>query len=274
MDKDLIIVDALSIALMITIFSAPLSPLRIILGLPFVLLFPGYALINALFPKKNDLDILERSALSIGLSIAIVPLVGLALNYSPWGIRLLPIMASLFTFTLLMSAITRYRRSKLSVDQRLKFSLSVKIPSWNAIRKADKLFVIGFLVSIMVVGSLMVYLVSTPQTGQQFTEFYVLGSNGQLSDYPTNLTIGENATLALCIVNHESENVTYHIVITLNNSTIETINNITLSNGETWDQNYTLTPTKTGDNMNLSFLLYREGLDTPYRSLQLWINVQ
>ncbi|MCK4222104.1 MAG: DUF1616 domain-containing protein, partial [Dehalococcoidia bacterium] len=58
------------------------GPLRIVLGLPFLLFSPGYALIAALFPKKGSLDGIERIALSFGLSIAVVPLIGLILNYT------------------------------------------------------------------------------------------------------------------------------------------------------------------------------------------------
>jgi uncharacterized membrane protein len=47
-------------------------PIRIILGLPLVLFLPGYSLIATLFPRKDDLDAIERIALSFGLSIAIV----------------------------------------------------------------------------------------------------------------------------------------------------------------------------------------------------------
>ncbi len=62
------------------------SPLRIIFALPVVLFIPGYALIAALFPPgKEEIDTLERVALSFGLSIAVVPLIGLALNYTPPG---------------------------------------------------------------------------------------------------------------------------------------------------------------------------------------------
>jgi uncharacterized membrane protein len=57
---------------------------RNILGLPLVLFLPGYALIAALFPAKSDLDVLKEQPLSFGLSIAVVPLIGLGLNYTPW----------------------------------------------------------------------------------------------------------------------------------------------------------------------------------------------
>jgi uncharacterized membrane protein len=38
-------------------------------------------LIEALYPRKEDLESLERLTLSIGLSLAVVPLIGLFLNY-------------------------------------------------------------------------------------------------------------------------------------------------------------------------------------------------
>ena len=52
------------------------------LGLAMVLFLPGYTQIAALFSRKDDLDGIERIALSFGLSIAVVPLIGLGLNLS------------------------------------------------------------------------------------------------------------------------------------------------------------------------------------------------
>ncbi len=50
--------------------------------------------------SREGIDGIERVALSFGLSIAIVPLIGLALNFTPWGIRLVPIMIATTGFTL------------------------------------------------------------------------------------------------------------------------------------------------------------------------------
>jgi len=197
--------------------------LRIVLGLPFVLFFPGYALICALFPSNQDLDNVERLALSVGLSLAVVPLVGLALNYTPWGIRLNPIMASLFMFTLLLSVLSNYRRSRLPAERKQSMSVPIKIFKLSAKRGLGKLLAVALLVGVVVVGGVAVYLFLAPKTGEKFTEFYLLGSNGQLADYPTNLTLGENGTVVLGVVNHEGENVTYKIVITLDNQTVDTL---------------------------------------------------
>ncbi|PKL59145.1 MAG: hypothetical protein CVV33_09340, partial [Methanomicrobiales archaeon HGW-Methanomicrobiales-4] len=83
------------------------TPVRVVFALPVVLFIPGYALIAALFPGNEEIDIIERVALSFGLSIAVVPLIGLGLNYTPFGIRLDPIVTSLAIFTIAMVMIAQ-----------------------------------------------------------------------------------------------------------------------------------------------------------------------
>ncbi len=88
----------------------PLMPLRYVLGTVFVLFLPGYSLVEALYPRGDELSPLERLALSIGLSLALVPLVGLLLNYTPFGIRLYPVLASLSALTLCLAFIGARRK--------------------------------------------------------------------------------------------------------------------------------------------------------------------
>ena len=129
-ERDLVVVNLLSALLIVVIAFFPDSPARIILGLPFILFFPGYALICALFPRKKDLDWFERLALSMGLSIAITSLIGLALNYTPFGIRLYPVTFSLFLFMLLMSAVAIYRRRIISPGDAFAPLSQISISGW------------------------------------------------------------------------------------------------------------------------------------------------
>ncbi len=99
------------------------SFLRVLFALPFILFIPGYLLIAALFPRNDDLDGIERVALSFGLSIAVVPLIGLALNYTPWGIRLDPIVVSLLIFSAAMGLIAQYRRSSVPAGRAVRRSV-------------------------------------------------------------------------------------------------------------------------------------------------------
>lgn len=95
----------------------PLVVFRWVLGSVFVLFIPGYVAVEALFPKGRELDGIDRLALSVGLSLALVPLVGLLLNYTPWGIRLDPILISLTILTVGLAIVAFARRFRLSVER-------------------------------------------------------------------------------------------------------------------------------------------------------------
>jgi len=101
----------LSVIVVYTSSTIPeLTTLRYFLGTLYVLYLPGYVLVEALYPDERDLKPLERLALSIGLSLAVVPLIGLILNYTPWGIRLDPVVASLAIYTLVVSIVALVRK--------------------------------------------------------------------------------------------------------------------------------------------------------------------
>jgi hypothetical protein len=93
--------------------SSPLIYIRYFLGVIFVLFLPGYSLIKALFPEK-EIDNIERTALSVGMSLALVPITGLILNYTPWGIRTTSITLSLLTLTIIFAtaAVIRGHQTK------------------------------------------------------------------------------------------------------------------------------------------------------------------
>lgn len=111
-------------------------PVRLV----FALFAPGYALIAALFPEQGEqpdtepdsdseerrlslrrgIDGIERVALSFGLSIAVVPLIGLVLNFTPWGIRLAPIMIGVSGITVAAVAVAAHRRWQLPVEERFR----------------------------------------------------------------------------------------------------------------------------------------------------------
>jgi len=95
----------------------PLVYVRYVLGTVFILWVPGYALVKALFPTKKEMDSIERVALSMGLSLALVPIVGLILNYTSWGIRLTPIILSLLALTLALAAAALMREYQISADE-------------------------------------------------------------------------------------------------------------------------------------------------------------
>jgi uncharacterized membrane protein len=278
--KDLKIVAFIVILTVVFVLLPPLntSPIRIILGIPMVLFLPGYALIAALFPRKNDLDGIERFALSLGLSIAIVPLIGLGLNFTPFGIRLVPIIVSLSVFTLAMCFIAHIRRSKLSEEKRFEvpFSLmysSLKSEIFRSQKGVDRILTIILILSIVASLIMLIYVIVTPKQGEKFTEFYILGDKGKAEGYPTQLVTGKTSSLIVGISNHEYVVTNYTLNISLENDTLNTMQ-VTLMHNATWEEKVLFTPQKTGDNLELQFFLYKDNNFTvPYRDLHLWVNV-
>jgi hypothetical protein len=96
--------------MLISITSGLALYLRYVFGGLLVLYLPGFSLIELLYAKRKELDDLTRLALSIGLSLAIVPLDGLVLNYTPFGIRLLPVAISLAAITLVLLTLSLRRK--------------------------------------------------------------------------------------------------------------------------------------------------------------------
>jgi uncharacterized membrane protein len=120
---DLILILLISILSLGVLSIPPLNDSFIltILGLLFILFLPGYTLTAALFPKMEDLEGIERAALSFGLSVLIAPIFGIILNYTPLGIKLAPILLLLSIFTILMSIIAFIRIYKVNEKERFIF---------------------------------------------------------------------------------------------------------------------------------------------------------
>ena len=183
---------------------------RIIFGLPFVIFIPGYIFIFLLFPDQ-EIDIIERIALSFGLSIAIVPLIGLLLNYTPYGIRLTPIMVCLSGFVYIVGLLAIWRWYRLKEKERYKIAIYIDLPK----DRVERVLTIALLVSILLSITLLIYIISTPRQGEKFTEFYILGPAGKAEGYPTHLKINENASIIIGIVNHEGKKLNYTVEIWL-----------------------------------------------------------
>jgi uncharacterized membrane protein len=285
----------LLLCVLVSVFILPLvlfhvdQTLRVLFGLPFILFIPGYVLIFVLFPMKKTekgIDGIERIALSFGLSIAVVPLIGLILNFTPWGIRLEPILLSLFGFIIIVGLLGWYRWTKTNPTERLAVSLTISMPKSE--NRIDRLLTIILGIAIVVAIAALMYVIIAPKTGEKFTEFYLLNTERRADDYPTNLTVGEDASVIIGVVNHEYRPITYTVEVWLINQTTvydnATQNNETLYN-HAWfmdsvtvmlnhtavdieaawepqfEYNYTFNISQKGTDLKLVFLLFTTPTD-------------
>lgn len=313
--------------LVVTLPGVRETPIRVLLGLPFVLFLPGYAFIAALFPEQGHppstpddtddlpeedaggfgggltdrgIDGIERVALSFGLSIAIVPLIGLVLNFTPWGIRLTPILVSVSAFTLACVAVAHARRRQLPPDERF----TVPYCDWLAAGRAeifepedrvDAALNVLLALAILLALASVTFAIVVPPEGERFTEFYILTEqpDGDLvaANYPTEFVTGDTQPIVIGVGNQEHETTTYTVVIQLQR--VDFTNNqtqvlereeldrfaLTVDHDDTQLINHTITPRMTGENLRLTFLLYQNDpppeptRENAYRDLHLWIDV-
>ncbi|MFC1904414.1 DUF1616 domain-containing protein [Chloroflexota bacterium] len=249
--------------------------LRIVLGLLFVLFSPGYALLFALFPRRIDLGGIERVALSLGLSIAIVPTIGLILNYTPWGIRLYPCLISITIFVIVSSAVAWYRQQKLPAPDRLSVTFRMNLPRWSTTPRLDKVLSVLLVVAVVVALSCLGYVVATPKQNERFTEFYILNIEGKAEDYPQQVMSGEPVDIIIGVANHESEVVNYRIDVRINGIENRQITIKPLANEEKLEKVVSFVPQASGENKRVEFWLYRDDETTPYFEdpLHLYIDV-
>ncbi len=265
---------AVWIALLVTtVVLLPSSVLRIILGVPFVLFFPGYTLTTVLFPRNDRIGGLERVALSFGLSIAVVPLVGLTLSYLPWGVTVESMLSSTALFVLTASAATWFRRRRLQPEERFAIEFRLSIPGLGG-DPLDKAFSLALAIALTAAIVVVGYVATRDKSGEGFTEFYMLGPEGKAEAYPSQLILGEQGRIVVGIVNHERRDISYQLEVRINGTRSARIEPVTLAPEEQWQDTVSFTPDEAGDNQKVEILLYGDGETAPYlEPLHLWIDV-
>ena len=290
--------------------------LRAVVGSLFVLLVPGYAFTAALFPESSDssddarttlfprpgtgIDLVERTVLSFGLSVTTVPLLALALNFTPWGVRQGTMLLAVSGFTLALTALAVVRRRRVPPDDRFR----VPYGHWYDGAAAELLRPTGRLdavlnailvVSVLVAAGSIAYAVAGPGQDQSFTEFYVVTENetGALvaDGYPTQIRRGQTETVIVGVTNHENEPQSYTGVVRLQRvraagNTTEVVEtrrlgtfNAQLAPNETVVRTQRIRPTMTGEDLKVQFLLYRgsppanPSAANAYRRAHFWTNV-
>jgi uncharacterized membrane protein len=270
---DLAAIAALSFLLILAIYLLPLPALRIVLGGPFVLFFPGYTMVAALFPGREDLEGLERLGLSLGLSVAILPLMGLVLNYTPWGITLLSTLLSATSFIVGCSVVAYFRRGRRPLDERFALRLELDVAGWRSSGLLDRSLTVALALSIFAAVGTFLFVLAKPEVGERFTEFYVLGPYGEAEDYPRRVLAGQLLNPIVGVINREHEDISYRIRIEAGGRQVKEITDINLSHDEKWVKRIVFALDEPGEDQQLQFLLYRDGQEEPYRSLHLWIDV-
>lgn len=250
-------------------------PIRILLGLPLVLFIPGYALVSALFPSRQGLDGTERVALGFGLSLALIPLIALGIEYSPWRLTVGPILGGLLISTVVFTVVAAYRRSRLSSASR--FVVARPHPRIPPPRTWDRTGQVAFgiiAISLLLLMAAGTVIIADRLQADSTTTLAIYNAEGKPESYPRQLTPNQPTTVIVEVTNREGNPEQYHLRITAANEEIGHVNGISVANNATWRQPVQITTPKEGDQIPVLFELYRKNQPAgaaPYRMTRLFM---
>ena len=256
-----------------------------------VIFVPGYAIQAAAFPRckisasSKVPDWLERTALSLILSLALVGLITTLLA-GGLGVVLLDIDSSVVLSVLLIitaagSIVALDRRRRLTKEEAFQMYLP-----WNLtpLSGPEKMIAIGAVLVLLVAGLSFTVLQSSGQDNT-YTSFYMTGPDGTVSSLPKAEPVGSEFNVTLNIKCMEGKTTRYHVSVWIGNSSnasalavdwsgTNALTNsslfyfdIAVENGLVWTQNIPLSIDQIGDH-KISFLLVSEENTVRYIWLQ------
>ena len=284
---DLAVVSLAAVLSYLLVTSLPAdSPLRLLVSFPLALFLPGYALVSVLFPaaerdarestetdverRPRGIDTVERLGLSFALSLAIVPLVALALPLTEQGLETVPTAAVLGGASVGLAQLGVVRRLRTPESERFTVSLTAAFAGFHRGEGAAATLSSVLLIATigLAVGALLVGFLA-PVSGGGFTELglYSETDDGELvaGELPDEVEPGESVPVTMTIENHEAEETEYTVVVqeqvledgeVVDRNQLRTIDG-TISAGATGVAEREVTPTAdVGETVRISLLLY------------------
>ncbi|WP_247010556.1 DUF1616 domain-containing protein [Halorientalis litorea] len=290
------------------------GPLGVLLGLPLLAFVPGYGLLAALFPRqyrtipgersfaevgRGALSAFERATLSFGVSVALLPPFALTLELLGVGFGSTTVVAALSVFLFVVVVFALIRRLRVPESERFTGSLldwGTRLSATLSFEsRLDAVLTVVLVVAALVATSAVGVGIVAPSDGETFTNVALLteDATGNLTtaNPESNLTIGEPQSYVVAVENHEDRTVGYTLVgeiqrVDRTDGRVDVTQereflrrSDTLASNESWHANMSVTPRTTGDDLRITYLLYRG--DPPnnpnqanaYRYVHVWIDV-
>jgi uncharacterized membrane protein len=254
---DLVVVAILTvIAGILAVAGVTTGVVGAIFGLPLVLVLPGYALTAAAF-RRGALGLAETLVFSIALSLTLVILSGLLLNWLPGGLRAGAWAALLGAITLGCCGVAFARRWPDT-------ALTWPALTWPRVGLNVRAGLLLGVAALLTTGAVTLSVVSANQQDARdsFTQLWLLPASGQSQSRNRSLQVG--------VGNMTSASAAYRIEIRVDGKTVRDWPSIPLQPHEQWQTNITVSPPGGGGATQVEAFLYHA--DTPsvvYRSTQV-----
>lgn len=286
--------------------------LRTALALPIILFLPGYALVSFAFPgrgtssetdARSPVQLLttgapgwyERLALSVAITLTLLPLVGLVLATTRWGFSGTAVVAALGAVVIGVMAAAVVRRVRLPVAERFHSpdiaGLETVIPDD---RPREAVVNVVVLISVLLAMGALAYGLVAPQPDVSSTEIQLLTEteDGDLvaGGYPDAIPPGESAPLTVAVSNDGTEASTYTVVVeaehvqadgdeltVLDDAELARLQ-LDVEPGERGTRETVVSPPIAGENIRLNYYLYENeppaDPDPETADDHLWITVE
>ena len=212
---DLVAVGTVALlSIMLAVVPIDIGAIRAIVAVPAVLFAPGYIIIRLALPG-NRMDLLERWALIVAMSIATTILCGVALNFTPFGLGVVPFTVSLGLVTLAGLVVVLVRSGQSSDLPPLALG-------------RGQLMWLGFAVAFVIVACIVSVQGTKQYQNTAFTQVW--------------LTSGGGNAMTLGVHNDEGHTETYRVQLLLDDRPVpvQEWSAVTIGTSQTWQSNVTL----------------------------------
>lgn len=117
------------------------------------------------------------------------------------------------------------------------------------------------------------YWATLPKSGEEFTEFYLLGPDGTADSLPEEVVVGQEASVIVGIANHEDQATTYRVEVVIDGVIVAGLGRVTLEHNGKYETWVGFTPEHTGEDKKVEFLLYTNEETEPWQELYLLVDI-
>lgn len=272
-NKDLIFVVLLALLNLVAVLLGVESPwVRIPLGLPLVLIVPGYALTAAIFPEK-EIGFAVRALFILGLSLSSAVLGGLLLNTLPSGLTAISWSALLFIVSTLSIFVAWIRRrqvgwAEIRTPELPGGSIGGKLESQSqktgffprlGAKSYASIVMVGLAVFIAL-GAFVLARIPASHAGQQGYTLLWLMPDGNNS----------GGQLGLGVQSMEFERTTYRVEIRSNGLITKVLSDIVLDPEQKWEITLNTAEVSPTGGAVEALLFRTDNPNTIYRQVKVW----
>lgn len=289
----------------------PPSMVVVTAGIALAFILPGYATLAALLPNRpgessplavgriqaiEPLSPTERIALSFGVSLGMLGILGLTIEESTWHFSSV-VGGGLLLLTVVIGTVIGSLRGHVPPFDRQgdRFGHTLRFFTGEGRSTVERAVSIGLALSILLAfvtlsGSLLV-----PRTGESYTGMSLLltarDGGAVAADYPSSLVQNEPTEFVVLVQNREHSATVYTLVVTEQRVTSDggaagvaqemelSRRAVQVAAGEDERIRLDVAPTMTGSDQRIAFYLYRGSAPADvtdragYRQLYVWVDV-